>query len=138
MLTPTGEDSIIGGQGSAVTLDGRYDAALPGSRSLFVQMGSAGAALAGGTRAAEYMLLDQAIREARAPGPIGKARLLHAAGREALARYLSGGRVVFQVDRASDILAVVAFARRNGMKPVIAAATKHGWSRRNWRRPTCR
>src|SRR5580704_5882883 len=43
VLTPNAGDSIIEGQGSAVTLDGRYDAALPGSRSLFVQMGAAGA-----------------------------------------------------------------------------------------------
>jgi hypothetical protein len=119
VLAPAAADSIIGGQGSAVTLDGRYDAALPGSRSLFVQMGAAGARAAGGTRAAEYMLLDQAIREARSPGPIVQGALLHAAGREALNRYLVGGRVVFQVDRASDIREVVAFAERNGIKPVI-------------------
>jgi len=119
VLVPSAADSIIGGQGSAVVLDGRYDAALTGSRSLFVQMGAAGARVAGGTRAAEYMLLEQAIHEAHAPGPIGQGALLHAAGREALTRYLTGGRVVFQVDRAADILSVVAFAERNGMKPVI-------------------
>jgi len=113
-------DSIIGGQSAAVSLDGRFDAVLPGSHVLFVQMGSAGARLAGGTRAAEYMLLDQAIREARAPGAVTTGALLHAAGREALAHYLAGGRVVFQVDRAADILRVVAFARRNGMSPVIS------------------
>ena len=37
-------DSIIGGQSAAITLDGRFDAVLPGSRVLFAQMGSAGAA----------------------------------------------------------------------------------------------
>lgn len=119
VLAPSAADSIIGGQGSAVVLDGRYDAALAGSRSLFVQMGAVGAKVAGGTRAAEYMLLEQAIHEARAPGAIGQGALLHAAGREALTRYLTGGRVVFQVDRAADILGVVTFAERNGMKPVI-------------------
>jgi Amidohydrolase family len=119
VLAPNAGDSIIAGQGSAVVLDGRYDAALAGSRSLFVQMGAAGAHVAGGTRAAEYMLLEQAIHEARAPGPIAQGALLHAAGREVLTRYLTGGRVVFQVDRAADILGVVAFAERNGMKPVI-------------------
>jgi hypothetical protein len=119
VLAPGPADSIIGGQGSAVVLDGRYDAALTGSRSLFVQMGAAGAKVAGGTRAAEYMLLEQAIHEARAPGPIAQGALLHAAGREALTHYLMGGRVVFQVDRAADILSVVALAERNGMKPII-------------------
>jgi imidazolonepropionase-like amidohydrolase len=119
VLAPSAEDSIMGGQGSAVVLDGRYDAALTGSRTLFVQMGSAGARMAGGTRAAEYMLLEQAIQEAHAAGPAGPGALLHAAGKEVLARYLMGGRVVFQVDRAADILGVVKFAERHGMKPVI-------------------
>jgi hypothetical protein len=119
VLVPNAGDTIIGGQGSAVTLDGRYDAALPGSRSLFVQMGSAGARVAGGTRAAEYMLLEQAIHEARNQNPIAQGALLHAAGREALNRYLMGGRVIFQVDRASDIREVVSFAERAGIKPVI-------------------
>ena len=119
VLAPSAEDSIMEGQGSAVVLDGRYDAALTGSRSLFVQMGSAGARMAGGTRAAEYMLLEQAIHEALAVGPVGPGALLHPAGKEAVARYLMGGRVVFQVDRAADILSVVKFAERHGMKPVI-------------------
>ena len=119
VLTPIAGDSIIGGQGAAVTLDGRYDAVLAGSRALFVQMGAQGARVAGGTRAAEYMLLEQAIREARSTGPVAQGALLHAAGKETLARYLSGGRVLFQVDRASDILEVMEFALRNGMKPVI-------------------
>jgi hypothetical protein len=119
VLTPGNGDSVIGGQGAAVTLNGRYDAELPGSRSLFVQMGSTGAAVAGGTRAAEYMLLEQAVREAQTQGPIGQGALLHSAGRAAMMRYVSGGRVIFQVERASDILGVVAFAERHGMKPVI-------------------
>jgi Amidohydrolase family len=124
MLAPDNGDSIIDGQGAAVTLDGRYDATLPGSSSLFVTMGSDGAQYAGGTRAAEYMLLEQAIHEARAQGPIGEGALLHSAGREAVRHYLSGGRVVFRVDRAADILGVVTFALRNGMKAVIAGGSE--------------
>jgi Amidohydrolase family len=124
MLAPGDGDTIIGGQGTAVTLDGRYDATLRGSISLFVTMGSDGAKHVGGTRAAEYMLLEQAIREARAQGPIGQGALLQAAGREAMAHYLSGGRVVFQVDRAADIIGVVNFAKRNGMKPVISGGSE--------------
>jgi Amidohydrolase family len=119
MLAPNAGDSMMAGQGAAVTLDGRYDAVLRGSHSLFVQMGSSGASLSGGTRSAEYMLLDQAIRESRSPTSTAPGALLHPAGREALLRYLAGGRVVFQVDRASDILQVIAFAQKNGFKAVI-------------------
>jgi len=120
MLAPGNGDSIIGGQGAAVTLDGRAEAVLAGSRTLFVQMGSDGARRTGGTRAAQFMLLEQAIQEARTPGAAAPGALLHVAGKQALVRYLTGGRVVFQVDRAADILSVVAFAKRNGMKPVIS------------------
>ena len=120
MLNPSSGDSIMAGQGAAVSFDGRYDAVLRGSHTLFVQMGNGGARASGGTRAAEFMLLDQAVRESRAPGAPASGALLHAAGRETLARYLTGGRVVFEVDRAADILQVIAFAQRNGMKAVIA------------------
>jgi imidazolonepropionase-like amidohydrolase len=120
MLAPGTGDSIIGGQGAAVALDGRADAVIKGSRTLFVQMGSDGAKRTGGTRAAQFMLLEQAIQEARAPGAVPQGALLHSAGKQALMRYLTGGRVVFQVDRAADILSVVAFAKRNGMKPIIS------------------
>jgi Amidohydrolase family len=125
MLSPGSGDSIMAGQGAAVTLDGRYDAVLRGSHTLFIQMGNSGARLAGGTRSAEFMLLDQAIRESRpsAAGTAGAAApgtLLHAAGRETLARYLAGGRVIFSVDRAADIVQVIAFAQHNGLKAIIA------------------
>jgi hypothetical protein len=119
VLTPVAGDSIMAGQGAAVTLDGRADAVLPGSRALFLSVSGAGKKLAGGSRAGLYMLLDQAIREARSQGPLGEKSLLHPAGREVLLHYLSGGRVVLEVERASDILEVISMARKQGMKPVI-------------------
>ncbi len=126
VIAPANEESVIAGQGAAVTLDGRYDAVLDGSRSLFVTMGSDSDDQSGGSRAAQYMLLDQALREVRVAGPMQEGALLHPAGREALAGYLHGGRVVFSVHRASDIRAVLAFAKRNGMKPVIEGA-REAW-----------
>ena len=113
--------SFVAGQGSAVLLDGRYDAALPGSRSLFIDLGSDASGLSGGSRAGQWMLLEQAVAEARTGGGDG---LLTRAGRAALARYLGGGRVVFHVDRAADIRQVLAFAKKNGMRPVIAGGNE--------------
>ena len=67
------------------------------------------------------MLLEQAIREEKTPCWRRTRALLHPLGREALARYLNGGRVIFRVARAADIGRAVAFAKRpDGMKPVIA------------------
>jgi imidazolonepropionase-like amidohydrolase len=126
MLTPASVagGNFLAGQGAAVTLDGRYDAVLDSSRSLFVSLGGEMNALADGSRAAQWMLLDQAVREARTRTPDNARMLLHPLGREALAKYLAGGRVVFAVDRASDIRRAVAFAKRNGMKPVIAGGAE--------------
>lgn len=128
VLAPGAGDSIIAGQGGAITLDGRLEegskAALDGSRSLFVQLGSEADKFSGGSRAATYMLLDQAIGEAHTQSPIGQDALLHAAGRTVLARYLAGGRVVFDVERAADILEVIAFAEHNHIKPVISGGSE--------------
>jgi hypothetical protein len=115
--------SFVAGQGGAVLLDGRYDAALGGGRTLFVNLGGGMNALSGGSRAAQYMLLDQAVREARGAAP-GEHALLTPVGREALAAYLSGGRVVFGVDRAADIRQALAHARRFGMRAVIAGGAE--------------
>ncbi|WP_240183478.1 amidohydrolase family protein [Arenimonas caeni] len=113
--------SFVAGQGSAVLLDGRYDAAIPGTRSLFIDLGSDASGLSGGSRAGQWMLLEQAVAEARGGGGEG---LLTRAGRAALARYLAGGRVVFHVDRAADIRRVLAFAKQQGMRPVIAGGNE--------------
>jgi hypothetical protein len=128
MLTPSAGDSIIAGQGAAVVFDGVLGpgsrATLDDSRTLFVQLGSAAEKYSGGSRAGTYMLLDQAIAEARGNGATAGNVLLHPAGRSVLARYLAGGRVVFSVERAADILEVIAFAARNHFKPVIAGGSE--------------
>jgi Amidohydrolase family len=124
MLAPLAAGSLVVGQGSAVTLDGRFDAAYPGSQSLFVNWGRAAHEASGGSRAAQTMLFDQAIREARETGPAGPAALLLPEGRAVLKRYLAGGRVVFYVERASDIRQVIRYAKAHGMKPVIAGGAE--------------
>ncbi len=126
MLAPGSAEggTFLAGQGAAVTLDGRYDAVLPGSRALFINLGGNSNALSAGSRAGQWMLLDQAIRETRSPSTQDEHLLMHPLGREALAKYLAGGRVVFGVSRAADIRRAVAFAKRNGMKPVIAGGTE--------------
>ena len=118
------EGSFVAGQGGAVRFDGGFDALVEGSRSLFVDLSSGAVAMSGGSRAGQYMLLDQAIREAKpAPSPMMMVSpghgLLTPAGRDAMSRYLRGGRVVFTVDRAADIRQVIALGQRYGFQPVI-------------------
>jgi hypothetical protein len=120
MVNPQSETSLVAGQGAAMLLDGAHEAPLAGSRTLFVHWGAAADAASGGSRAAQYMLFDQAIREVREPSTAGEGALLQPEGRAALGSYLDGGRVVFRAARAADIRRVVEYARRHGMKPVIA------------------
>ena len=116
--------SLIAGQGSVVRLDGKYANPI-GGHLLYTAIGSAADPLGGKSRAGQYMLLDQALREARGLTPYGSPNaLLTPAGRETLARYLVGGRVLFSVDRAADIHQVLAFARRNNLHPVIVGGAE--------------
>ncbi len=120
MSIPSRNHSLIAGQGAAFTLDGRFDAVLEGSKTLLVNWGSDAIDGSGGSRAAQYMLFDQAIREVREPNTAGEGALLLPEGRAALKGYLAGGRVVFEVERAADIRQVVRYAKLHGMKAVIS------------------
>jgi hypothetical protein len=108
-------DAVIAGQGSVARLDGRVDAMLVASRTLFANLN------AGVSRAGQLMLLEQATREAKPTPQMRDAdfRLLTPTGREVLARYLAGGRIAFNVDRATDIRQVLAFSQRQGARPVV-------------------
>jgi hypothetical protein len=117
--------SLVAGQGGVVRLDGDLSAALAGPHLLYINLGSSADGLSGGSRAGQYMLLDQAFREARGLTPYASPyALLTPAGRETLAKYLVGGRIVFNVNRASDIRQLLAFSRRNGLHPIITGAAE--------------
>lgn len=107
--------AVIAGQGAVARLDGRVDAMLGPSRTLFAQLGG------GESRAAQFMLLEQAVRESR-PTPQmrdGDFRLLTPTGREVLARYLNGGRIAVRVERAADIRQVLAYLQQQGARPIV-------------------
>ena len=110
--------SIIGGQGRAVYFDGGYDSFI-GQNILFISIGGGAAAKSGGSRAAQWMLLEQAVSEAGSGPGWQLAPLLTPLGRDALSEFLDGGKVVFSVNRASDILQVLAFAGAHELEAVI-------------------
>lgn len=126
-LAANSASSMIAGQGSSVRLDGDVHSPMLGHHLLFVSIGDSANSVGGGSRAAQFMLLDQAFREARGQSPYGASNtLLTPAGRETLARYLISGRVAFSVDRANDIRQVLAFCRKNVLHPLILGGTE-GW-----------
>jgi hypothetical protein len=120
----TGGGSLLAGQGGVVRLDGRPDGAL-GGRQLYITFGGGAEGIGGQSRAAQLMLLEQAVREARGGAPYDSPHaLLTPTGREALAKYLAGGRVLFAVDRAADIRQVLAFSRRHNLRPAIVGGAE--------------
>ena len=121
VLTPGSASggSFVAGQGAPASLVGR-EALAP--RALFIDLGGDANDLAGGSRAAQFMLLRQAIVEARAPNlvMVHDERLLSPSGRQVLLEFLKGGgQVVFDVDRAVDIRRAVEFAHQEKMQVVI-------------------
>jgi hypothetical protein len=115
----TSHSSVVSGQGAVISLGAREaDAA----RALFIDFGGDANGLAGGSRAAQFMLLRQALIEARSPGLVlvHDDRLLTPAGRQTVLEFLKGaGPIVFDVDRASDIRQVIAIAQAEKLRPVI-------------------
>jgi imidazolonepropionase-like amidohydrolase len=116
--------TIIAGQGAVAGLDGTI---VPKSRALFVDFGGDANALSGGTRAAQFMLFNQAVGEVRSPKSLlpNDQRLLTPAGRQAFMDYLNGAApIVFDVDRASDIRQVIALAKREKLRAVIKGGSE--------------
>ena len=111
--------SIVAGQGAPASLAGR-EALAP--RAMFVDLGGDANDLSGGSRAAQFMLLRQALVEARAPNlvMVHDDRLLSPSGRQVLLEFLKGGGVfVFDVDRAVDIRRTIEFVQAEKLRAVI-------------------
>ena len=116
--------SFIAGQGGVMRLDGSADPV--GPRALFVRLGGGASELSGKSRAAQWMLLDQMVAEARGRVPVDSPHaLLTPAGRATLARYLAGnGRIVVAVNRAADIRQLLRWAQRENVRIAIAGGAE--------------
>ncbi|MCK6230006.1 amidohydrolase family protein [Stenotrophomonas indicatrix] len=115
---------FVAGQGGVVRFDG---SAYPiGPRALFLRLGAAASELTGQSRAAQWMLLQQMVDEARGQVDADSPHaLLTPAGRRTLARYLSGqGRIVVEVDRAADIRQLLRWAAREKVKIAVAGGAE--------------
>jgi len=123
MLGASRAGSIIAGQGKGASLDGSYEPFV-GNSVLFIDVGGDASGQSSGSRAAQWMLLEQAMTESSEELSWSPSPLLTVAGRKALAEFKSGGIVVFNADRASDILQVIEFTQRHGLRTVISGATE--------------
>ena len=116
--------SIIAGQGGTVRLDGSIDPV--GPKVLFVALGAENAGLTGNSRAAQWMLLDQLIDEARGRiAPESRHSLLTPAGRATLKRFLDGdGLWMVEVDRAADIVQLLRWSDRHDVRVAISGGAE--------------
>lgn len=125
LLGANPKGSIFGGQGQLVLLDGAYESFI-GKPVLFISVGRDASSLSGGSRAAQWMLLNQAMQEADNPPASTESTLLTRGGRATLSTYTNSGKVVFNVNRASDILETLRFAKKYGLDLVISGG-REAW-----------
>ncbi len=124
LLGADASGTLLGGQGRTVILDGGYDS-FAGRQVLFVNVGRDASSLSGGSRAGQWMLLNQVMQEADSPPTSTEHALLTRAGRGTLSTFATnGGKVVFNVDRASDILATLKFAANYNLDIVISGGAE--------------
>lgn len=116
--------SFIAGQGGIMRLDGSIDPM--GPRALFVRLGAGAADLSGKSRAAQWMLLDQLVAEARGRVPVDSPHaLLTPAGRSTLAKFLGGqGRIVVNINRAADIRQLLRWAKKENVRVAISGGAE--------------
>ncbi|KAF1014765.1 MAG: Imidazolonepropionase [Stenotrophomonas maltophilia] len=124
VLGATTGGGFVAGQGGVPRLDGSADPI--GPHALFLRLGLAAAELTGQSRAAQWMLLQQMVDEARGRVAADSPHtLLTPAGRRTLAQYLSGqGRIMVAVDRASDIRQLLRWAAREKVRIAIAGGAE--------------
>ncbi len=123
LLGASGGGTIINGSGRVVALDGGYTS-FYGDPVLFIDLGGYASSKSGGSRAGQWMLLKQAFDEAELKSGDDGDGVLTRAGRAALKRLGDGGKVVFGVNRASDILQALAFAKRRNLDAIISGGAE--------------
>ncbi|MBB5706203.1 amidohydrolase family protein [Sphingopyxis panaciterrulae] len=135
IVAPGGSSNLFAGQGAVVDL-GDDMAMVTRPRALeYVAFGEDGAAKAGGSRAATFLLFREQLLAARsyarnsaALAEWGNDAMIQRADAEALVRVIDGATPLFvRVDRAADILNVLGLKRDfPALKLVLVGATE-GW-----------
>ena len=117
LLGATGSDRSISGSGGLVRFDGGYDS-FEGNSVVYIDIDGHSADFVGGSRAAHWMLLEQAFAEMRA-GDDDDLDLINATGQRVMKDTQRKGVFVFNANRASDIVQVVKFAKANKISVAI-------------------
>jgi imidazolonepropionase-like amidohydrolase len=135
VVAPAPGNSLIAGQGAVIHLGAGEDLVVRAPAAMFAVLGEAGAAKAGGSRAAAMLRLKEALEDAkdyaahRAAFEGGDRReyALSRLDLEALVPVVEGKLpLVVSVDRASDIRAALRLAKDYRLKLILARVIE-GW-----------
>lgn len=130
---PNGPARLFGGQVAVIHLAEAADLTVKPRVAIYLDAGEGGASAAGGSRAALFVQLEQALTDAktyaRNPAALDPARLeelsLSRADLAALVPVAEGREpLLVEVNRASDIRNVLAFAREQRIKVIISGGSE--------------
>ena len=135
IITPSAGNAIFAGQGAVIDLATDMDAVTRPRAFQYVELGEAGARLSGGSRPASFAAFREALFQARdharnpsAFGGNDRDAILNRADADALAPVIAGRQpLVVHVERASDILAVLALKKDLPALRLVLAGVAEGW-----------
>ena len=138
IVAPTAGRSIFAGQGAVIDTGADMDPITAVRRFQFVELGQAGAEAAGGSRSASHIMFRNALREAGelarfSPSSGSAARrsddvLLTRLDAAALVPVLQGRQyLLVHVERASDILQVLALRKDFPRLKIVLVGASEGW-----------
>ena len=127
-IAPTGTTAIFAGQGAVIDLAADGNPVTRGRAFQYIELGEAGAVLAGGSRVSAHAALRNALAEAQGFATRGDDALLTRADAAALVPVVTGKQqLLVHVERAQDIRMVLALrAEFPALKLVIVGASE-GW-----------
>ena len=132
-VAPIGTGSIFGGQGAVIDLGADPTAVMKPRAFQYVDLGETGARRAGGSRAATYAMLRNALAEARelSLSPTGARRddtLLTRADAAALIPVVTGQQPLYvRVERAADIRMVLSLKKEFPALKLVIVGAAEGW-----------
>ena len=127
----TPSKSIFGGQGAIIDLGADAQPVTRAKAFQIVALGERGARISGGSRAASFVELAEALREAAAYANgrwDAESATLPRADAEALGAVVSGRQPLYvAVERASDIRAVLGLKREMPRLDLVLLGASEGW-----------
>ncbi len=131
-IAPSSTNSMFGGRGALVSLDGQPDSVMRANAFMIVELGETGAARVGGSRAAMWPAFEAALRDAREyptryrSGQGGA--VLNEIDAQALQPFARGqGMFLVHVESAADIRRIIRYQRANPSLRFVIHGGAEAW-----------